>query len=129
MFAALIAVPLIVLSTWCTSFAYLKPDMFKKYCTQADLIRGWSTINIIVASIYVIVCIRARFNRHGLWMSIPCILLGAYIVGYAYAKLGPTRTFFGTELGAIDAADPILEFPFRLGHAQYKGIIMLLLGA
>jgi hypothetical protein len=75
------------------------------------------------------VCARAGFNRHGLWMSIPCVLLGAYIIGYASAKLGLRRTFFGAELGVTDAADPIAEFPFNIGHAQYKGAIMLLLGA
>jgi hypothetical protein len=129
MFGVLIAVPLIVLSTCFTSFAYSKPDLFKEKFTQTDLIRRWCTINIIIASIYIIVCVRAGFNRHGLWMSIPCILLGAYIVGYDYSKLGPTRTFFGAELGATDATDPIPDFPFNLGHAQYKGIVMLLLGA
>jgi hypothetical protein len=86
-------------------------------------------VNLILALLYVIVCIRAGFNRHGHWTWIPCVLLGAFIVGDAVGKLGSTPTFFGVELGVIDAKDQIVKFSFILGHAQYNGLIMLLLGA
>jgi hypothetical protein len=128
MLCFLLTAPLIGTSTFLTSYAYLKPNEFKERFTQSDLITVWTTINAIAISLYLIVGFRSGFNRHGLWMSIPCVLLGAYIVGYSYSKLGRTRTFFGAELGLVEDAELINEFPFNLGHAQYKGVIVLLLG-
>jgi hypothetical protein len=53
---------------------------------------------------------------------------GAFLVGYAYSKLGPTRTFFGVELGIVEGKEAVNEFPFTLGHPQYKGAIIFLFG-
>lgn len=70
---------------------------------------------------------KAKFNIKALWMSLPCICMGLFLIGYSYSKLGITRTFFGAELGVVDDAK-YEGFPFSLGHSQYKGFVILILG-
>jgi hypothetical protein len=123
-----IAVSLIAVSNTVTSWAYLYPEQFKHYFGQDDLIRFWFTLNLVILALYFTVCSGAKFNVSGLWMSLPCAVLGAFLVGYAYSKLGPTRTFFGVELGVIEGEETVNEFPFTLGHPQYKGAIIFLFG-
>lgn len=118
----------IALSNVIVSWAYLKPESFKEHFTQGDLIRMWVVINAFTLFLHILVCRKAVFNIHGLWLSIPFCLLGIFIIGYAYSRMGTTRTFFGQELGLVEDEQLIEGFPFSLGHAQYKGFIILLLG-
>lgn len=121
-------IPAIVTSNVLTSWAYLKPESFKEHFSQSDLIKLWVAVNSFTLILHILICRKAVFNVHGLWLSIPFCLLGLFLIGYAYNRMGTKRTFFGQELGVIEDEEPIEGFPFSLGHAQYKGFIILLLG-
>jgi hypothetical protein len=123
----LLILPAIVLSNVLTGLAFAYPEVLKAYLTQPELVRYWVTLNLIIAGLYLAACFRSQFNRAALWMTLPCIVLGAFLVGYSYAKLGTLRTFFGRELGLV-GGDLVAEFPFTLGHPQYQGAIILILG-
>ncbi|KAK8894472.1 hypothetical protein M9Y10_022906 [Tritrichomonas musculus] len=119
--------PAIILSNFLASWAYLHPESFKQHFTQDQLIYFWFSLNLGILVLYLILCMKAKFNVKALWMSFPCIFMGIFLIGYTFSKLGITRTFFGAELGVVD--DVKYEgFPFSLGHAQYKGFIILILG-
>jgi hypothetical protein len=124
----LLTIPLIALSNTVSSWAYLSPDSFTKYFSQQDLIRMWLIAGGLTLALYLAICARAKLNTYGLWMSIPCVLLGIFLLGYSTWQLGIVRTFFGVELGVADDVQPIRTFPFSLSHAQYKGAVILLLG-
>jgi protein-S-isoprenylcysteine O-methyltransferase Ste14 len=126
--SVILIIPLIVLSNAVTSWVYLFPDHFKLYFSQDSLIRFWFSLNLIILGLYLILCTRATFNFPALWLSLPCIALGAFLAIYAYSKLGLTRTFFGVELGLVDGGKSVDEFPFTLGHPQYKGASLFVLG-
>jgi hypothetical protein len=123
----LFVLPLIVLSNVLTGLAYAYPDSLKNTLTQPELIQYWVTLTILIAVFYAIACFRSQFNTAALWMALPCIIFGAFLIGYGYAKLGPVKTFFGRELGIV-SGPLVTEFPFSLGHPQYKGAIILILG-
>lgn len=107
--------------------AYNNADFLKTYVDQDQLIMIIMSLVIIEFILYAFIASKAKFNTAGLWMSIPMILLGGYLVGSAYSKLGKEKTFFGRELNGLDHKD--MEcFPFSIGHAQYKGCIIMILG-
>jgi isoprenylcysteine carboxyl methyltransferase (ICMT) family protein YpbQ len=124
----LLKIPLVALSNKVLSWAYLSPDSFSAHFSQQDLIKFWLTANGLTVALYLAICARAKLNIHGLWMSIPCVILGIAILVMSIRQLGVVRTFFGVELGVVDDAQPIQTFPFSLGHPQYKGAVILLLG-
>jgi hypothetical protein len=124
----LATIPLIALSSTVMSWAYLSPDSFTAHFSQPDLVKIWVTANCLAVALYLAICARGKLNVYGLWMSVPCVVIGISILGYTTWRLGIARTFFGAELGVVEDAQPIQTFPFSLGHAQYKGAVMLLLG-
>ena len=120
--------PCIVCSNIFASWAYLYPENFKEHFSQNELIVYWFTSNLIILGLYLILCVQAKINVTSLWLSLPCIVLGGFLIAYSYKKMGIKRTFFGVELGVIEDDVKIESFPFNLGHVQYKGFIILLLG-
>ena len=123
----IVMVPTIVFSNIASSWAYLYPDDFQKHFSQEQLIVWWISINIINLSLFLILCLQAKVRPQALLIGIPFILLGIFLIGYSYFKLGPIRTFFGYEMGKVNDMK-IQSFPFNLGHVQYKGFIILLFG-
>jgi len=109
------------------SWAYLYPQSFLEYFTQHQLIVFSISCNVLVLFLFIILGIKSKFNRHGLWLAIPIFSIGVFLFGYAFLKLGKDRTFFGQELGTVEPK-AYNEFPFSLGHTQYKGVMLSIFG-
>lgn len=127
MLLALIFIPLIFLPTAAGWWAYHDPVSFTEHFNQEQLIYFLVGSYILSALIYLAICIRAKFNKHGLAFAIPIFAAGVAITVYSFIKMGPKRTFFGRELGTVGELT-FTGFPYTLGHAIYKGMIFVLLG-
>ena len=120
--------PLLILSTISTSWAYLKTESFKQYFTQDQLILWWLTVNIILLGIFIVLGFQAKVNVPSLWLSIPLVAVGCFLISEAYSKNGIKKIFFGDKFGVIEKQEESESFPSGLGYAQYKGYILLILG-
>ncbi|KAH0792846.1 phospholipid N-methyltransferase [Histomonas meleagridis] len=70
---------------------------------------------------------QGKFTFKYIYISIVCIAIGQYLNYIVYTRLGKVRAYYGWELG-IDNSPPIHGFPFDIGHPQYKGCFLTLLG-
>lgn len=123
----ILIVPTIIATTGASAWAYLYPENFNSRFTQGQLISFLVTTQLITLSLFLVCCIRSGVNKAGMWLALPLICLGLFLVGYSYTKLGMVRTFFGAELGVVEE-ESYHGFPFSLGHAQYKGMVLLVFG-
>lgn len=97
-----------------------------KYFEHDELVLIIISLIVVTAVLYIHISAKAQFNVAGLWMAIPLLLLGGYLVISTHIKLGKKGTFFGREYKIY--AEELTGFPFSIGHAQYKGCIIMLLG-
>lgn len=110
-----------------SGWLYTDPVSFKSHISHSDLVFYWATLNTIAFLCFIFIGTLKGINKNGLWISLPCILLGAYLLTYATAKLGLKRTCFGAEYN--ETTVPEYEtFPFTLVHPQYKGMLLLIFG-
>lgn len=98
-----------------------------KYFEHDELVLIIISLMVVTTILYIHISAKAKFNVAGLWMTIPLLLLGGYLVISTYIKLGKKGTFFGRQYKIYTELE-LKEFPFSLGHAQYKGCIIMLLG-
>ena len=62
-------------------------------------------------------------------LAISLISIGQFLNFMVYNKLGTNNVYYGIEYGVNDKKQEYLtEFPFNLGHPQYIGCIITLLG-
>ena len=123
----IIMVLCVIASAFTESWAYLYPQSFLEYFTQQQLIIISVVCNISVLILFIIIGIKTGCNTHSLWLAIPIFSTGVFLFGYGFLKLGKDRTFFGTELGTVEP-EIYDEFPFSLGHTQYKGMLLAVFG-
>lgn len=109
------------------SLAYKNPDLFKKILTQDQLVLYSSIIKAICMLFYGFECINSGLNLDCLILGIPLIIVGQFLNYLIYNKLGQVRAYYGWEL-SLDNSPPMSGFPLNLGHAQYKGCFLSLLG-
>jgi len=72
-------------------------------------------------------CIKSGVSWNCLPYGIPLIILGQILNSAFYKRLGPERVYYGTELGVTEPKI-LTGFPLDIGHSQYKGCILTLLG-
>ena len=109
------------------TYAYKLPKHFKKFWTQDQLVNYSVSVKSLCFFLYFILCISSGFNFSSIPFSIFLISIGQYLNYLVYQKLGKVRAYYGWELG-LDKSSPLKGFPFTLGHAQYKGCLLSLLG-
>lgn len=109
------------------SVAYLKPTTFKRFLTQRQLVVLSSVLKAICMCVYLFFGFSAGINYTGLWIGIPLFLVGQSLNLLVYNLLGEQRAYYGWELGLYSG--PMLSgFPWTLGHAQYKGLMISVIG-
>ena len=98
------------------------PKITQDQYTQYFFIAGG-----LVLAFYILLCLISKVNVSALWLSALLFIPGALLVGYSTLMLGEKRTLFGLEFGTVND-DKIEVFPFTMGHPQYKGLILCIIG-
>lgn len=111
----------------CYSVAYLKPAFFKRISSQNALVSSSSVLKAICMACYAYIAIKSGINYNGLIIGFPCILVGQYLNFVVYNKLGKVRAYYGYELGLFNGS-MLSGFPWNIGHAQYKGLMLSVIG-
>jgi methylene-fatty-acyl-phospholipid synthase len=110
------------------SIAYLAPSTFKRFASQDGLVKMSSVLKAVAMTLYLREVLHSGLNIAGLLFGIPLFAVGQLLNVVVYQRLGKERAYYGWELSI--RSDPMLVgFPFDIGHAQYKGLILSLLGA
>jgi hypothetical protein len=77
--------------------------------------------------LYAMEALRGTVNWAGVAIGTPCLLIGQLLSYLVMHKLGPVRAWYGWELSLV-SGERLTEFPFQVGHAQYKGLILCVFG-
>lgn len=109
------------------SIAYKLPHVFKQFLNQDQLVSLSSVIKAVSMLLFGILCLNSGFNKSGLILAIPLIAIGQFLNYEVYHKLGKVAAYYGYELGLYNGPQ-IQGFPFTIGHAQYKGCLLSLIG-
>jgi len=117
----------IVLPYMMYTWAYKFPRHFKNHWTQDQLVQRSASVKSVCFALYLILCLKSGFNLSAIPIAIPCIAAGQLLNYLVFQKLGKVRAYYGWELG-LDRGAEQKGFPFNLGHAQYKGCLLSLLG-
>lgn len=123
-----IALPLSIVTPYLFySLAYKKPNVFKKILTQDQLVLFSSIIKGICLIFYAFEGFRSGINVLSFPLAFPLIIVGQIFNTKIYSIFGKVRAYYGWELG-LDNSPMSTGFPINLGHAQYKGCYLCLLG-
>lgn len=111
----------------CYSVAYFKPFFFQRHATQDGLVMFSSVLKAICMTCYGFLALRGGINTKGLIIGIPFIIIGQYLNMVVYKKLGKVRAYYGWEL-RLFTGPMLCGFPWDIGHAQYKGLMLSVIG-
>ena len=128
MLGELILVFAMVTPYFCYSLAYLKAQWFWKFFqSQRQLVVFSSILKAICMILYLHYALEAGFNFHGMLIGLPLAIVGQYLNMLVYNKLGEKRAYYGWEL-SLYSGPMLTGYPWTIGHAQYKGLLLCVLG-
>lgn len=127
MVLSLLIIPGIISSAILDGWACLYPESFQKHFNQDQFIQVMIILNSVTFILYLLLCIKSKFNFSALWLSLLLLIPGLFLVGYSTYLLGEKGTFYGIELGTIENKK-IDSFPFTLKFPQLKGLILVVVG-
>jgi uncharacterized membrane protein HdeD (DUF308 family) len=110
------------------AFVYFRPSSVLRYLAQDTLIRISFFFKYVTSILYIAEALRCKINWPGLAIGAPCLLVGHFLSFSVMRKLGRVRASYGWEL-SLFSGDRITNFPFQIGHAQYKGLILAVFGS
>lgn len=127
MIFSILIIPGLIASAILDGWACLYPESFKQQFNQDQFIQIIITLNIIIFILYLLLCIKSKFNWSDWWLSLLLMIPGLFLVSYSTYLLGQKGTFYGIELGTVEN-HKITEFPFTIRFPQLKGLILLIFG-
>ena len=127
MVLSILIIPGILSSAILDGWACLYPESFNQHFNQDQFIQIIIILNIVTFGLYLLLCIKSKFNFSAWWLSLFLFLPGLFLVVYSTYLLGRKGTFYGIELGTVENKK-IDAFPFMLKFPQLKGLILMVLG-
>ena len=109
------------------AYAYKNPISFTNVFTLDQFADMSIYAKIISILLMLILGFKSGINKPGIYFGLPFILIGQYLNSLVYHKLGKVRTYYGYEFGVVDL-EIFKGFPFNMGHPQYKGSILSVVG-
>jgi hypothetical protein len=107
--------------------AYFYPAAFHRVMTQDTLVWTTSIAKTITIPLYLIEAFSGGVNWPGCSIGLPMVLVGQYLNYVVYRRLGKVRAYYGWELSLFNGP-MFTDFPFNIGHAQYKGLMLSIFG-
>ena len=110
------------------TWAYTSPASFLSIFAADALFKIALAFKMLQIPLAVLAGVKAGVNKSGLVFGIPLAIVGQILNWSFLIRCGRTRTYYGYELGVVDE-EWIEGFPFSLGHSQYKGSLLSVIGA
>jgi hypothetical protein len=106
---------------------YLSPATTRRLMSQRTLIWLSTRLKEVSIALYLIDGFRGGVDWSGVLIGASCALIGQFLSLIVIFKLGTVKLFYGWELEIVNERR-LTEFPFLVGHPQYKGLILSVFG-
>ena len=109
------------------TWAYKWPRSLYRYVDQKHFVTIAQYTKLLNVAFALPTLLEAEINKDGIWIGLPLMFIGQYLVLLVYSVLGDAGVYYGLEYHTI-SKKKIEGFPFNMSDPMYKGSVLSVLG-